>query len=90
MTKTSRKDPPLTAPPLDYVPFERLSVPGYATPTQYKPPSLRRAGIAASIVGLAGVFVFLAPIAAVGILAMCGAIWVGGKIADRLNAYDHE
>lgn len=77
----------LSAPPLDYVPLSRIGTTSTHKPTTFKPPALARAIKAAGVVLLFGL-VYLAPAATIGVLAMVGAVWFGGKMADRHNLLD--
>jgi hypothetical protein len=77
----------LSASPLDYVPLSRLANPTNHKPTTFKPPALARAIKAAGVVLLFGL-VSLAPAATLGVLAMCGAVWFGGKMATRGDLAD--
>lgn len=82
----------LSAPPLDYVPLSRIGTSSDKTtsthkPVTFKPPALARAIKAAGIVLLFGL-VYLAPAATIGVLAMIGAVWFGGKMADHHNLLD--
>lgn len=76
--------PPLTGTPLDYVPIDAPSA--KSKPTQFRSPNLRNATIAGATAAGLGLSFWISPQACIAIGVMFGAVWVGGRLAARLNA----
>lgn len=79
-------------PPLDYVPVSRLDGGSSFKPTKWLQPNpLKRASIAGvTAAACVGIIVYAPYVALAGLAigAMVTAVYVAGKLADRLNAYD--
>jgi hypothetical protein len=76
--------PPLTGTPLDYVPID--ATPRPIQPSNYRPKNLRNAITAACVAAGLGLAFWISPPACIAIGVMFGAVWVGGRLAARLNA----
>ncbi|MGO8211879.1 hypothetical protein ACC782_33905 [Rhizobium ruizarguesonis] len=80
--------PPITGTPLDYVPINATIAP--ATPTRFKAPTLRRAGIAAIVAGVAVASFIFSPflfVAAVAIMFVSGCVWGTDKLIKAIDTY---
>ncbi|MBY3434865.1 hypothetical protein [Rhizobium laguerreae] len=80
--------PPITGTPLDYVPIDATIAP--ATPTHFRPPTLRRAAIAAIVAGISVAAFILAPAVFIGAVAIAfigGCVWGTDKLIKVIDSH---